>query len=416
VYHEDWSHNLQWCCDLASHGLQLFDSQSKLEDHLQEVHNEDVKNSGIRQLIERNKRPAPILWTECPFCKFVPDTADVRDVSAGFSQDELASKKLVKHIGHHLQAISILALPWRDDLKDDANSELNESSRARDREASSQLDESEFEETDHHDDEADYELDLRSVASTSDQRWDMDPAGFQETDRDDPVIQHLIFNQTDWLERIEDQFAPLGPGRIRLLRLHPGKPDEPIHCDRLAVSLQHPPAYKFLSYVWGDRSRPMRIAVGRELCNITVNLYSALKAIRAQDLTLTLWVDCLCINLENMEEKGSQVALMPQIARSASETIVWLGEGSENSDLAMNFVGGHNIFMARLDRHEIMALNEALVSLFAREWWARVWMVQEVILSKSVTVTCGSSSTPFEEFVHLRNFQPPQDYCLVTSF
>jgi hypothetical protein len=409
-------HNLQWCCDLASHELQLFDSQSRLEDHLQEVHNEDVKNSGIRQLIERNKRPAPILWTECPFCKFVPDLADIRDVSAGLSQDELASKKLVKHIGHHLQAISVLALPWRDDLKDDANSKLNESSKARDREASSQLDESEFEETDRHD-EADYELDLRSVASTDDQRWDIDPAGFQEIDRDDPVIQHLIFNQTDWLEIIEGQFAPLDPGRIRLLRLHPGKPDEMIHCDQLTISLQHPPAYKYLSYVLGDASRQMNIEMGRELCNINANVYSALRAIRSQDLTLTLWVDRLCINMEDVAERNYQAALMPQIARSASETIVWLGEDDESSEVAIKFVDSHYNFIGKLDREEILGVNEALVSLFAREWWSRVWMVQEVILAKSVTVTCGSWSTSFEEFVHLRNFQLPQellpDYQLV---
>jgi hypothetical protein len=245
----------------------------------------------------------------------------------------------------------------------------------------------------------------------------MDPAGFQEIDRDDPVIQHLIFNQTDWLERIEDQFAPLDPGRIRLLRLHPGKLDEMIHCDRLAISLQHPPAYKYLSYVWGDSTRQMSITVGREPFNITANLYSALRAIRAQDSTLTLWVDCLSINMDDLAEKSSQVALLPQIVRSASATIVWLGEDDESSEVAIKFVDSHNNFIGKLGREEILAVNDALVSLFARAWWTRVWIVQEVILAKSVTVTCGSWSTSFEEFVHLRNFQLPQellpDYQLV---
>lgn len=172
-------HNLQWCCDLTSHDLQLFDSQAKLEYHLRDVHKEDVGDAGLRQLIERNRRPAPILWTECPFCKFVPDLADVQEVSARFSQDELASKKLVKHIGHHLQSISTLALPWRDDLKGEASSELNESAKACDRQAGSQFDEFQARETDEEDevlsDLRAYELDLRSIPTTDNQRWDMDP-------------------------------------------------------------------------------------------------------------------------------------------------------------------------------------------------------------------------------------------------
>jgi hypothetical protein len=408
VYHEDWSHNLLWCCDLLPHKLQLFDSQRELEHHLQDVHNEDVNEASLRQLIERNRRPAPILWTECPFCKFVPDLGHVGDVSAGFSQDELASKKIIKHIGHHLQAISILALPWRDDLKDGADSELNESSKARGRETSSQLDASDIEKVHQHD-ESEYELDLRAIPSTDDQRWDMDPAGFQEVDHDDPIIQHLIFNQTDQLGRHEDHFAPLNPGEIRVLRIRPGKPEEAIHCDRIVVSLQSPPAYEYLSFSWLQKSGQMSITVGRESCNVTANLYSALMAIRGQDSPLTIWVDALCINYVDADESLSQVLLMPKISRNASGTIVWLGESRENSDLAMSFVDDYMNNIGKLDRERILAVDGALISLFRRIWWTRVWMVQEIIMSRSVVVLCGSRSTAFENFVRLRNLQLPRE-------
>ncbi len=382
-----------------------------MEHHLQEVHNEKIEDVGIRQLIERNQRPASILWTECPFCKFVPDLADIREVSTGFSKEELASKKLVKHIGHHLQSTSTLALPWRDDLKDDASSELNESGKVDNRQASSQLDVSEVGgiDWDENTDLRTYELDLGSIPPTVDQRWNRDPADFQEVDHDDPVIQHLISNKTYFLE-LEHQFAPLDPGRIRILRLHPGQPGDPIRCDRLVASLQHPPAYKYLSYIWGDASERESITVASDSCMVTKNLAIALWAIRRQNLTLTIWVDALCINQEDVMERNSQVLLIPQIVQGASETIVWLGLSTEDSDFAMDFVGRYDEFITKgLEGSAILALKQALISLFTRPWWSRVWVVQEAILSKSVVAICGSSSTPFEKFVGLRNFQPSQE-------
>jgi hypothetical protein len=412
------------------------------------MHNEDVGEAGLRQLIERNQRPAPILWTECPFCKFVPDLSEVAEVSTGYSNDELASKRLVKHIGHHLQSISTLALPWRNDLMDDASSELNESAKARDREAGSQLDASEVGET-NDDDETDlmaYELDVLTIPLTENQQWDMDPADFEEIDKDDPIIQHLLFNHTNDPARSENdqsvmntletlsfvtsteqpnnskyQYTPLNLGCIRLLHLYPGEPGQPIYCDLLIASLHHLPAYTYLSYTWGASiarvgiqmeapTAPVRIRMGGQSCAVVTNLFAALMAIRSGDSTLTIWVDALCINQIDVLERHSQAQLMLQIAQSASETIVWLGESTEDSDLAMSFVSHYDDIVAKgLTRDEILALNKALISLFVRPWWSRVWMVQEVITSSSVVVICGSSSTPFEKFVDLRKFQLPQE-------
>ncbi|KAH8788003.1 heterokaryon incompatibility [Diaporthe sp. PMI_573] len=49
----------------------------------------------------------------------------------------------------------------------------------------------------------------------------------------------------------------------------------------------------------------------------------------------TLWIDAVCIDQSSLEERGEQVTRMSSIYQNASRVIVWLGNGSEESDLAM---------------------------------------------------------------------------------
>jgi hypothetical protein len=84
--------------------------------------------------------------------------------------------------------------------------------------------------------------------------------------------------------------------------------------------------FQALSYVWGDLKEIGRICVNGGIHEVTKNLYLALLRLRHPVMERTLWVDALCINQMDLDEKRHQIALMPGIYTKASTVIMWLGE------------------------------------------------------------------------------------------
>lgn len=67
--------------------------------------------------------------------------------------------------------------------------------------------------------------------------------------------------------------------------------------------------------------------------NITANLGAVLRDIRDMNKVLTIWVDALCINQDDIFERNQQVRIMGEIYRQASSTIIYLGPTSQDIDL-----------------------------------------------------------------------------------
>lgn len=118
--------------------------------------------------------------------------------------------------------------------------------------------------------------------------------------------------------------------QIRLLELHPSVYDD------LAIVCQLRPAqcsdseYDALSYTWGNNSKHKSISLNKVThFSVTDNLYAALRRLRWTDRPRTLWIDALCIDQENMDERSQQVQLMGTIYRQAKRVIVWLGDANE---------------------------------------------------------------------------------------
>jgi hypothetical protein len=114
---------------------------------------------------------------------------------------------------------------------------------------------------------------------------------------------------------------------IRLLRVLPGEFFSPILCELFHTSLDNKPPYRTLSYVWGDASVQKPIRVNGIEALVTVNLEQALRRLRAHhaDEPLTIWVDAVCIDQDNMQEREAQVAIMGLIYSSCLNVCVWLG-------------------------------------------------------------------------------------------
>lgn len=89
--------------------------------------------------------------------------------------------------------------------------------------------------------------------------------------------------------------------------------------------------YTALSYVWGSSENPDFIILdGARKFPVTRNLYAALKAMRSEREGRALWVDALCINQTNHEEKKGQIGLMRRVYRQAEKVVAFVPLSEED--------------------------------------------------------------------------------------
>ncbi|PVH68783.1 HET-domain-containing protein, partial [Cadophora sp. DSE1049] len=118
-----------------------------------------------------------------------------------------------------------------------------------------------------------------------------------------------------------------GPDWIRLLILEPKSAGCRYHLRSTRIGDARG-GYDALSYCWGDTEKSNGSEV---ICNgirvrIGKNLARALKNLQFRALPRIIWVDALCINQEDSQERSSQVRLMGKIYSQASRTIMFLGD------------------------------------------------------------------------------------------
>jgi hypothetical protein len=113
---------------------------------------------------------------------------------------------------------------------------------------------------------------------------------------------------------------------IRHLGLLPGLRGSPLKSNIIIVRKGNNPEYEALSYAWGDPTplHPIQEISSGTVLRIATSLEQALQAIRGTDVPRVLWIDAICINQSNIQEKGHQVALMDQLYHDARRGIVWL--------------------------------------------------------------------------------------------
>jgi hypothetical protein len=170
----------------------------------------------------------------------------------------------------------------------------------------------------------------------------------------------------------------LGLGEFRLLRLLKGAQD-PIQCELLTSKLASPEDiqdYAALSYTWGIGITPCDIIMNATKKEVTINLYLALRDLRLQEEDRILWIDALCIDQSNEKEKSYQVQQMGSIFSNAIQVNIWLGQGTYETDYFMNNVQAIEKKGPKCSI-KTQLLAEGLQQLLRRDWFKRVWIIQE---------------------------------------
>ncbi|KAH7138683.1 heterokaryon incompatibility protein-domain-containing protein, partial [Dendryphion nanum] len=207
-----------------------------------------------------------------------------------------------------------------------------------------------------------------------------------------------------------------GPS-FRLLRLFKGDEDS-IQCQLFESKLTSPEYVRdfvALSYTWGSTSRPCDIMINGSKMTVTKNVYLALRDLRYKEKDRVLWIDALCIDQNNVRERGQQVQQMGSIYREAERVIIWLGEATYDTDYIMHHMKQleeegikHasndqnisdkqwvNIWLAivqclRADQKDLLV--EGLRLLLRRNWFKRVWIIQETANARVAEIVCGGKS------------------------
>lgn len=180
--------------------------------------------------------------------------------------------------------------------------------------------------------------------------------------------------------------------------------------------------YVALSYVWGDANDTAEIYLDGIQVTVRANLQAALSELRKYPRIqqgFRLWIDALCINQDDVEERARQVAIMKDIYASAWHVAVWLGAEANDSDLAITALQYFSLrvndadplqhIYRRVDRINITwgpliryrqsygkiiikkAAIRAIYHFLTRPYWRRLWILQEVALGhRSLPVLCGS--------------------------
>jgi hypothetical protein len=229
--------------------------------------------------------------------------------------------------------------------------------------------------------------------------------------RDANVIRATRVQKTNLYRRF-----PIGSRSQRVLLLHPSDGTERVRCSMkvMAIEGQTPvQGYDALSYRWGKVHTDQFVWLEGAPVRVSDNLYAALFNLRKSGpgRVRRIWVDQLCINQEEDAEISRIIPKQHMIYKQADQVIVWLGQSTPESDIAIQYFS--TLFTERSSDAELHAsylrnndkwtcIGPGLLS--GREWWNRVWIVQEVMLARRPILRCGQKSILFDTFLRIMSF------------
>ncbi|KAH9909259.1 heterokaryon incompatibility protein-domain-containing protein [Xylariomycetidae sp. FL2044] len=196
-------------------------------------------------------------------------------------------------------------------------------------------------------------------------------------------------------------YRPLNKSRreIRVLQIAPGQGKARLICELQHLQLDASPIYEALSYTWGPAHLLASITVDGTPMHVTTGLRDALESLRLPDAMRTIWVDSLCINQQDLKERGEQVSMMRHIYSKASQVVIWLGKDTSTTAYAVELLSEaaqkeypRDWLLQTLKDQSNRSRWSAVLALFSRNYFNRVWIIQEISMASRLIVRCGSSS------------------------
>jgi Heterokaryon incompatibility protein (HET) len=201
---------------------------------------------------------------------------------------------------------------------------------------------------------------------------------------------------------------------IRLLRIHRRIPFCDLTCELVHVPLDEAPSYQAVSYYWGTNvEKGERIILGTKRFgakatayrqfSVTSTVFNVLLRRSSIFASRLIWIDSICINQVDNTEKGSQVRLMSTIYKTASRVFVCLGDAPDarfGISIVHELVFMSNLVSKTALAKHVLAYSDrvergdevlksrltGLLDILHHPWFGRIWIIQEVVVAKSLTV------------------------------
>ncbi|KAI1119384.1 HET-domain-containing protein [Nemania sp. NC0429] len=175
--------------------------------------------------------------------------------------------------------------------------------------------------------------------------------------------------------------------QIRLVKLEKRPSGHPPRCSIHAFDLASAPKYIALSYTWGPPDPSHQIYVDEKTFRVRKNLYNFLCSFQTGSAVKTdityVYIDQICINQDDVQERNSQVRLMSDIYTQSSLVVVWLGSDPKMVRAAYAIDDD----MDNADELHFPTAN--IRTLLSSEYFTRIWIVQEVSLAREIRILIG---------------------------
>lgn len=209
------------------------------------------------------------------------------------------------------------------------------------------------------------------------------------------------------------QYTKLPEDCIRLLSLRNAKMDGNVivglSLETFAFSAM--PTYQAVSYCWGSTNHCTGMLIstldnGDQICRVTESLATFIHSLlhsnwARQDKPDYVWIDQICIDPDDISERNVQVRRMAEIYQNASQVIVWLGQTSAIDISEINLElspSAHTQW-----RGESLLEWVRAWAIFARPWFRRLWVFQEVVLAQQILVLIGTLPLDWETLYNIRD-------------
>lgn len=145
--------------------------------------------------------------------------------------------------------------------------------------------------------------------------------------------------------------------------------------------------------------------------------YDALRHLRRECQGKLFWIDALCIDQDNLDERNHQVQMMHQIYFRAQTVMVWLGskytkyqEHLRTEDLQSTLVqaGDSTLKPGPSEDQEDMGKSsgasseekQMAKSLLEDGYWDRLWIIQEIAQARVLKVSFGMWDWTWNNLIH----------------
>ena len=172
----------------------------------------------------------------------------------------------------------------------------------------------------------------------------------------------------------------------------------PLHVTLEAYRHDECPEYETTSYTWGGEDNdstlchPLFVGQSWDVLLLTKNCWEMLRYLRPWKGIRMIWVDAVCINQDDPMERAQQVAKMRFIYQNCMRVVVYLGgDLISKSRSKRHHPPRHSLheFDQVMKGSRSVATSSTantLQDLLRRRYFTRVWVIQELILSRNAVI------------------------------